>query len=83
MKHLMFLALFSILMISRAGADEIASYALSAGQEVAATKKKLNSNDGIFNDVNYRGTLVRPARPEDRAPASVEVIEEEFSPDSN
>lgn len=83
MKQLMLVALFSILILSRADADDIASYAYTSGQEVAATKKKLNSNDGIFIDVNYRGTLVRPVKPEERAPASVEIAEEESSPDSN
>ena len=71
----MLVALFSILIISRADANDIASYAYTSGQEVAATKKKLNSNDGIFKDVNYRGTLVRPVKPKERAPASAEVAE--------
>lgn len=83
MKHLMLVALFSILLISRADADDLSSFAYTSGQEVAATKKKLNSNDGIFNDINYSGTLIRPVREEERAPASVDVVDVESSPDSN
>lgn len=73
MKQLMLVLVFSMTMISRADADDIAAYALSSRQEVAATKQKLKNKDGIFNDFNYRGTILREAKPEDRAPASAEV----------
>lgn len=67
------LFLFLTLVICRAGADDISDYVATSMKEVVTTKKKLSSKDGIFNDVNYKGTLIREARPEDRIPASADL----------
>lgn len=73
----MILSIFSLFVGSRADADDIAAYAATSREEVAATKQKLKSKDGIFNDFNYKGTIVRPAKPEDRTPASADVSEDD------
>ena len=73
MKQFMLVLMFSLIVCGRADADDISSYTLSSHQEVAATKQRLKAKDGIFNEFNYRGTILREAKPEDRAPASVEV----------
>ena len=69
------LAVFLVLIfgICRAGADDISDYVNKSKKEAIETKKKLSSKDGIFNDNNYSGTLIREARPEDRAPASADL----------
>lgn len=79
MKSLVLVLMFSITMISRADANDISAYALSSRQEVAATKQKLRNKDGIFNDFNYSGTILREAKPEDRAPASAEIDTDDSS----
>ena len=71
----MVLTIFSILVFSRADADDIANYEMASRQEVAATKQKLKSKDGIFNELNYSGTIVRSVKPEDRVPASANDAE--------
>ncbi len=75
-RYLVIFAILTLSFISRAHADDIAAYASSSRLEVAATKKKLKKKDGIFNEFNYRGTIVRPARPEDRVPASTDAANE-------
>ena len=67
------LYLILTLIICRADADDITDYVTTSTQEVVNTKKKLSSKDGIFNDVNYKGTLIRQARPDERMPASAEL----------
>ena len=75
--NFLILAIFSLFVVSRADADDIATYAAASREEVAATKQKLKSKDGIFNDFNYKGTIVRPAKPEDRTPASADASEDD------
>jgi hypothetical protein len=70
--QIVFFTIFSF-VLCRADASDIGEFLTNSKQEVAYTKKKLSSKDGLFGDFNYKGTLIREARPDERNPASAEI----------